>query len=366
MERNKRIVFTSAVGIVNNVVLVIFKSIIGLLTNSIAIILDAVNNATDVLSSVITIIGTKMASKAPDKEHPYGHGRIEYFTALIIALIILFAGITAIKESAIKIINPAETEYSIISLLIVAVAVFVKFFLGRYVKKVGREVNSQSLVGSGQDAYFDAVVSFATLIAGILNLIWNWKIEGYIGIVISIFIIKTAVEMLKEGTNSIIGERADAELSRKIKSLAMSFEQVQGVYDLNVHNYGPSFRVASFHIQVRSDMTAGEIHILTRKITYKVYKELGIAVSIGIYAANDKGEFDDIQNALEAIVNKYDEILQIHGFYVDKVELEIYFDLIVDFRAKDKMKIEENIVSEMKKQFPEYKYNVILDPDITD
>jgi len=366
MDRNKKIVKTSILGILANIVLGAFKATIGIFVNSIAIILDAVNNLTDVLSSVITIIGTKLANKAPDKEHPYGHGRIEYFTSVIIAAIVLFAGITAIRESILKIINPAETDYSLISLVIIAVAVLVKFFLGKHVKKVGYEVNSQSLVASGQDAFMDSVLSLTTLIAGITNYIWKWNLEGYLGVVISIFIIKSAIEMLKESANSMLGERADSELSKKIKETVMSFEEVQGVYDLNLHNYGPSSTVASLHIQVRNDMNAGEIHILTREIAYKVYAEYGIAVTIGIYAANDKGEFGMIKEEIQNIIKEYKEIIQIHGFYVDKEKSNVFFDLIIDFEAKDKKKIEAEIISKLKDKFPEYNYNIILDPDITD
>ena len=364
MDRNKKIIRTSILGILTNIVLVAFKATIGLFVNSIAIILDAVNNLTDVISSVVTIIGTKLANKAPDREHPYGHGRIEYFTSVIIAIIILLAGVMAIKESCEKIISPADTKYSIITLVIIGVTVFVKFFLGTYVKKVGKNVNSQSLVASGKDALWDSVVSFSTLIAGIINYIWNFNLEGYVGVIISILIIKSAIGMLKESANSMLGERADSELSAKIKERVLQFDNVQGVYDLNLHNYGPSRTVASFHIQVRNDMNAGEIHILTRNIAYKIYEEFGIAVTIGIYAANDEGEFGQIKAELENIVKDYKEILQIHGFYVDNEN--VFFDLIIDFDADDKNKIQQEIASKMKEKFPEYNYNIILDPDITD
>jgi len=366
MDRNKKIVKTSIIGIITNIVLVAFKATIGLIANSIAVVLDAVNNLTDVISSIVTIIGTKLANKQPDKEHPYGHGRIEYFTSIIIAEIVLFAGITAIRESIIKIINPAETDYSIISLVIIAVAVLVKFFLGKYVKKVGKDVNSQSLVASGQDAFMDAILSFSTLIAGILSYVWHFSLEGFLGVLISIFIIKSAVEMIKESANSMLGERADSELSNKIKQRVLKFDEVQGVYDLNLHNYGPSKTIASFHIQVRNDMNAGEIHILTREIAYQIYAEFGITVTIGIYAANDKGEFGVIKDEIEKIIREYKEVLQIHGFYVDKAKSNVFFDLIIDFDAKDKRKIEEEIVAKLKEKFPEYNYNIILDPDITD
>ena len=366
MERNKTIIKTSIFGIIVNIFLVIFKSIVGLMANSIAIILDAVNNLTDVLSSLITIIGTKFANKAPDKKHPYGHGRIEYFTSVIIGVIILFAGITAAKESIEKIIVPDQTDYSIASLIIIAVAVFVKYVFGNYVKKIGNKVNSQSLVASGQDALMDSILSFTTLLGAIINFIWNFSLEGYLGIIISVFIIKTSIEILRTAVNSMLGERADSDLSKKIKEDVLTFDEVQGVYDLNIHNYGPSNIVASLHIQVRNDMTAEEIHILTREIIYKIYGDFGITLTIGIYAANDKGEFGEIKEELEKIVKMYKEVLQVHGFYVDKSKNNVFFDLIIDFSAKDKNIIKNEIVEKLKEKYPKYNYNVIIDSDITD
>ena len=366
MDRNKAIIKTSVLGIAVNIVLVIFKATIGIIVNSIAIILDAVNNLTDVLSSVITIVGTKLANKAPDKKHPYGHGRIEYFTSLIIGIIVLFAGITAGRESVLKIINPEETNYSIISMVIIAVAVAVKFFLGRYVKKVGKKVNSQSLVASGQDAFMDSILSFTTLVAAIINYFWHFSLEGFLGVIIAIFIIKAAVEILKETVHTMLGERADSELSKKLKERIVQFNEVQGAYDLNLHNYGPSKTIASVHIQVRNDMTAEEIHILTREIEYAIYAEFGIALTIGIYAANDKGEFGEIKKELGKIVKDYSEILQIHGFYVDKNKSNVYFDVIIDFEAENKEHIRDEIVNKLKEKYPKYNYNVIIDSDITD
>lgn len=366
MDRNKTIIKTSAIGIITNIILVIFKSIVGVIANSIAIIIDAVNNLTDVLSSVITIIGTKLSNKAPDKKHPYGHGRIEYFTSTIISAIILIAGITALKESITKIIHPEESDYSIISLVIITVGVIAKLILGKYVKNVGKKVNSGNLIASGQDALMDSILSFTTLIAAVISYIWHLSVEGYLGIAISIFILKSAIEILKETIDSMLGERADSELTTKLKTKVLSFEEVQGVYDLNLHDYGPSKIVASLHIQVRNNMTAEEIHILTRKIEYMIFKEFGIALTIGIYAANDKGEFGEIKKTLIDIIKDYPSILQLHGFYVDKAKNNVYFDIILDFEEKDKEKIKKEIISKMKEKYGEYDYNVIIDSDISD
>lgn len=366
MDRNKIIIKTSILGIIFNIVLVIFKAIVGFFANSIAIILDAVNNLTDALSSIITIVGTKISNKAPDKKHPYGHGRAEYFTSVIISTIVLFAGVTAAKESIAKIISPAETDYSVASLIIIAVAVVAKFVFGRYVKSVGKKVNSQSLVASGQDAFMDSILSFTTLVAAVLNYIWDLNLEGFLGVIIAVVIIKSAIEMLKETVDSLLGMRADSELTKELKEKINSFEEIQGVYDLSLHDYGPSKIIASVHIQVRNDMTAEEIHILTREIEYAVYAEFGITLTIGIYAANDKGEFGEIKKSLVNIVKDYKSVLQVHGFYVDKAKHNVYFDLIIDFEEENKEAVLEEIVGKMKKEYKDYNFNAILDSDISD
>ena len=212
MERNKEIVKVSIQGIIVNIILVVFKSLIGLFTNSIAIILDAVNNLSDTLSSGITIIGMKLSAKKPDKEHPYGHGRIEYIASVLIAIIVLLAGVSSLKESIMKVINPEEATYTIPSLSIILVGVFVKFFFGRYVKNKGKALNSGSLIASGVDAISDSVISFSTFIAAIVSFIWHFSIEGYLGIVISVLILKTAIEILRDSINEVIGIRADSEI----------------------------------------------------------------------------------------------------------------------------------------------------------
>lgn len=366
MEREKKIIKTSIIGILTNIFLVIFKALVGFFANSIAIILDAVNNLTDVISSVVTIIGTKLARKAPDKKHPYGHGRIEYLTSLIVSEIVLLAGVTAIKESIEKIINPAETDYSIVSLVIISVAVLAKFFLGRYVKKVGNAVNSKSLVASGQDALMDSILSLTTLIAAIVNYIWHIGLEGYLGVLIAIFIIKSAIEMLKETIGIMIGEREPKEITEKIKKKVCSYENVQGAYDLVLHNYGPSKTIGTVHIQVPDEMKADEIHILTRQISMDILNEYGILLTVGIYAANDKEAYKEIKRYLTEIIANYKDLKQIHGFYVDEENKSIYFDLIIDFACENQEKTKNEIIRKMETKYPDYKFNVILDADYSE
>ena len=196
ISREKTIVRTSIIGIIANVCLAGFKAVIGLMTNSIAIVLDAVNNISDAGSSLITIVGTKLAGKEPDKKHPFGYGRIEYLSAMIISVIVLYAGITSFTESVRQIIRPQTPDYSTVSLIIVAVAVAVKILLGRYVKSVGERVRSDSLINSGEDATLDSIISAATLVAAGIFLIFHVSVEAWLGAIISVVIIKSGIEML--------------------------------------------------------------------------------------------------------------------------------------------------------------------------
>ena len=366
MDRSQRIVRTSVIGIVANLVLVAFKAAVGLATNSIAVILDAVNNLSDALSSIITIVGTKLSGRRPDKKHPYGHGRIEYLTSVAIAVIVLLAGLTSLRESLGKAIHPEETSYSAASLAIIAAAVIVKLLMGRYVKKVGEEINAGSLIASGSDASFDALLSFTTLIAAGAKLLWNWQIEGVLGVLISAFIIKAGVEMLLDPINSIIGMRADAGLAVPLKEMICSFPEVRGAYDLTLHNYGPSQTIGSVHIEVPDNMTARQIHYLTRCISARAYEEFGVLLSVGIYAANDSSaELTEIRRTAEELVAQTPEILQMHGFFGDEERKLILFDLIIDFSA-DAASVRNDITEQLMKKYPKYRFDIVLDSDYSD
>lgn len=277
------------------------------------------------------------------------------------------AGISSLKESAEKIISPDETHYSVISITIVAVAVFVKFFLGKYVKNTGKKIDSQSLIASGTDAYFDAVVSFSTFIAAIISLIWNFTIEGYLGILIAALIIKSGMGILKETLNTMIGIRADGKLTKRIKDRINSFENVEGTYDLILHSYGPSKIIGALNIQVDENMTAKEIHGLTKRIIHAIEQEFAIMLTIGIYASNQGDELSvEVQNYLEDILKNYHEILQLHGFYLDEEEKNISFDIIVDFGVKNSNQIKSEIIDKMKEKYSDYNYSVVIDNEFCD
>ncbi|MBO4854287.1 MAG: cation transporter [Oscillospiraceae bacterium] len=365
-NRRNEIVRVSVVGIAANVVLVIFKAVVGLVSGSIAVLLDAVNNLSDALSSVITIVATKLAGRAPDAKHPYGHGRIENIGSVTIAVIILLAGITAFRESVAKILQPERAEYSIVSLIIIVAAIAVKLLLGHYVKRRGKELHAESLVASGSDALFDAVISASTLVAAVVSILWHVTVEGWLGAVIAAVIIKSGVEILMDSLNTIIGQRVDSELAVKLKQFVCGYEGVHGAYDLSLHNYGPEKIVGAVHVEVDDTMTAREIHYLTRSIAAGVYREFGIVLTVGIYAADTSGgESAALRAAVEEIAAEYPEFRQLHGFYADVENKNVTFDLILAFGC-DAAGIRDQIVQKLSERFPGYSFDVVLDSDLTD
>ena len=368
INREKTIVTTGIIGIVANVFLASFKALIGVAAHSTAMVLDAVNNFSDVLSSLVAIIGTKIASKKPDKKHPLGHGRVEYLAQMIIAALIIYAGLTAMIESVKKIINPVEPEHSALSLAIISVAIVVKIVLGLFVRKQGKKVKSDLLMSSGTDALFDAILSTAVLVSAVILLVFKFNIEAYVSVAISLFILKAGFEIIFEAVDDMLGHRVEAEYTRKVKESVNSFDEVHGAYDIVLHNYGPERYLGSVHIEVDDTMTAHQIDALTRSITEKVYLDTGIILTaVGIYSNNSSDEhLMKMRNEIAGLVVDHKHILQIHGFYVDEERKKIVFDVVVDFEEQDREGLIAHIVGDVKEALPGYDVQVTIDNDISD
>lgn len=367
-DRESQIVKTSIIGIVTNIVLSGFKVAVGIVSNSIAIILDAVNNLSDAASSIITIVGAKLAGKKPDIKHPYGYGRLEYLSALVISMIVLYAGITSLRESILKIIHPEETSYTLPTLIIVAVAVVVKIILGTYVKSVGEKINSDSLINSGEDARLDSVISASTLIAAIIYIFTHISLEAYLGAIISLVIIKSGIGMARDTLSKILGESADAKLVKEIKSEIKKFNEVKGAYDLILNDYGPDTHTASVHIEVLDNLDANDIDKLTREITEQVHKNCKVALTaIGIYSINTKDEeIRKMREEVTRIILSHDFVLQTHGFYYDKDAKAMRFDVVISLKAKNREKIYSEIINEIQEKYKDVKINATLDTDFTE
>ena len=367
MKRDRLIVRTSVIGIVANLFLAAFKAAVGLLSHSIAVTLDAVNNLSDALSSVITIIGTKLANRQPDKKHPLGHGRTEYLSAMIVAAIVLYAGVTSLVESIKKIIHPETPDYSVVSLVIIASAVAVKLILGRYVKAQGQKANSGALIASGEDARFDAILSASVLASAVIFLLTGLSLEAWVGVVISGFIIKSGIEMMIETLDDIIGHRADADLTQKIRRLLNEEPEVRGAYDLFLDNYGPDRNYATVHLELPDVMTVEEVDRLTRRVQGKVFKETGVILTgVGVYSYNTgSDEIAAIRNAVQEKVMAHDWALQIHGFHANPETKELRFDVVVSFDV-DAHEALDSLQKEVEAIAPGYKVFIARDVDLAD
>ncbi len=367
VSRDKIIVRTSIIGIAANVLLAVFKAIVGLISNSIAVVLDAVNNMSDALSSVVTIVGTKLANRRPDKKHPMGHGRIEYLSALIVAAIVLYAGITAAVESVKNIITPAVADYSTVSLIIIGVAVVVKIIIGRFFKAQGKKASSGALTASGADAMFDAILSASVLASAIIFITTGVSLEAYVGVVISIFIIKSGIEMTKDAIDDILGHRTDPVLSREIKRLIVEEPEIRGAYDLIFNNYGPNNNYASVHIELPDTMTVEEVDVLTRRVQIKVYRATGVILTgVGVYSYNTKDDAAaEIRNNVQKTVLSHDWAIQLHGFYVDTENKDMRFDVVMSFDI-DAHEGLETLMGEIGAMYPEYHIHITPDIDASD
>ena len=368
-SREKIIVQTSIIGIAANVALAAFKAVVGLLSNSIAVILDAVNNLSDAISSIITIAGTKLSNRAADREHPFGHGRIEYITTTVIAAIIMYAGISSLIESVKGILNPETPEYSTTSLVIIAVAVVVKIVLGRFVQARGRRVHSDTLIASGSDALFDAILSTSVFTAALIFTFTKISLEAYVGVVISGFIIKASVEMLRGSMKEIIGMRADSELSIRVAEIVANDPEAEGVYDLILHSYGPDRYVGSFHTEISDQMTATEIDSMTRRLTSEIYDQTDgqiIVAAIGIYARNTQDNtVIGMRTEITKIAMQHDGAIQVHGFTANIDEKYVAFDMVVEF-GFDSEALMYHIMQDIREKYPDFSLNIKIDRDTSD
>ncbi len=362
MDRSQAIIRTSWIGIIANVLLAGFKAAVGILASSVAIVMDAVNNLSDALASVITIVGTKLSQRPADRQHPFGFGRIEYFSAIIIAVIVLSAGITSLIESVKKLFDPTEPAYTTTTLVIIMVAIVVKLVLGRYVKHKGEQLKSDALIASGSDALFDAVITLATLVSAGIMLLWNVSIDGYLGAAISLVIIKAGIEMLASPINELLGTSTPAELTKQIVKEVSDFDGVLGVYDLILHNYGPDVRIGSLHINVYDTLSAHDIHGLTRKITTQLYANHGIIMTVGVYAvATGDNKNAELQTLVTQTLAAHKELVQVHGFYFSERDNMLSVDVVPDISVHDDAALIRQLSSELQPLAPGMQVVVVVD-----
>lgn len=364
-QREKSIIRVSLVGILGNILLVAGKVIIGAIANSASIISDAINNFSDALSSLITIVGTKLSGKKPNKKHPFGYGRIEYLTATIVAALILFAGGSAIYESITSLIHGDKPTYDMWSFIILGIAIAVKVGLGLFFRFKGKKLSSGALKNSGTDALMDAILSVSTVVAALISHFTQVYLEGYVGILIGLFILRSGFIAMKESLSPILGDRIDDAYARQMKADFCAHPYVKGAYDLIIHDYGDGRKIGSVHIEVDDKLSAQEIYALEREMQLYAYDKHNVILTVGIYASNDSDPLAKEMKTklLDFCREKKEEILQFHGFYFDKERELVSFDLVLSFDVKDEDKLIEEARGVLEKDYPKFRYVVNVDRD---
>ena len=366
--RFKAIFKASIIGIVVNVFLALLKLIIGSLTHSLAIVSDGINNFADATSSLITMLGAALAGKAPDKKHPFGYGRIEYLSSLIISGLVLYAGLAALVEAVKSIISPSAADYSKVSLIIISIAVVIKIILSLYTQRVGKQVNSDSLIASGKESILDVFVSITTLVAAFIYISFNISIENYLAAVIAIVIIKTGIELLLETVSKLLGNAGDIETIKAVLATIRQVDNVNNAHDLVLYDYGPDTFLGSVHIDINDTLNASDIDALTRQITEAVLAKNNVYLSaIGIYSKNtDDADVIALREEIKKYALSYEGVTGFHGFYFNKAAGKISFDLVITLDIKDRNAAYANVVAALKSKYSMYDFTIGMDMDVNE
>ena len=327
---------TGVMGIVLNLLLFGGKLFAGIITASISVIADAVNNLSDAGSSIITMVGFKLAGMPADKEHPFGHGRIEYIAGLFVSALILFMGFELEKSSIEKIINPEEISFSIASLVILCASLFVKLYICLYNRKIGKLINSSAMKATAMDSLSDCISTAAVIIGLIVFLVWGVNIDGYMGALVGLFIFKTGFESIKESVMPLLGEKADDEYICEIKKDVLSYENIVGVHDLIVHNYGVGQNIISFHAEVPAEMGFVEAHEMIDMVENELKDRYGFVTIHMDPVLKDTEQSLMYKKLVLEVIEGVNKDISIHDFRMTdgNVNKNLIFDIEVPFKLK--------------------------------
>lgn len=366
--RNKYGIVAGAFGILTNIFLFIIKLIIGLLANSITIMADAFNNLSDSLSSIITIVGFKLSSKPADKEHPYGHARYEYITGTIVALSVFAVGVLFVKSSIQKIIHPEEINLGIATYITLIAAIIIKLWQMMVYLDFAKSIKSKTIKANADDSRNDVITTFGVLIAMVFMHIFGINMDGYFGLAISIFIVYSAIKMIKETIDPLLGIVPSEDQINKIKTEILKYDGVEGIHDLMIHNYGAGKDFVTVHVEVSSDMNIVVAHDLADKIERNFITELNTNLTVHIDPIDVKDEKTmNLCNQIKQILNKFDEELSIHDFRVVNTSncKNVFFDVVVPF-GKDYSEEEliDKLQDSLKGQEEKYSFSLNVERPI--
>ena len=356
------------VGIVTNLMLFIIKLSVGLLSNSVSILADAFNNLSDAASSIITIIGFKMANKPADAEHPFGHGRIEYITAMIVSFIVMLVGIQFVKTSFQRIVNPTLVTFELLPFILLLISIGFKFWLSKFNKSIGNKINSSTLKATATDAMGDVFTSTTVVISFLISKFTTLPIDGYIGIIVALAIVYSGFSLIKETLSPLLGEPPDPVLVSDITDMVMSYDNITGIHDLIVHNYGPGRIMASIHAEIPSNIDIMEIHNIIDTAEREISKKLNIYLVIHMDPiCVDTDEIIEARNMVKDVLNKYEEVKSFHDFRVigENNNKNLIFDIevcpICLSNEINSAKLLDNIEKDIKEKAPEYKCVITVD-----
>lgn len=353
---------SSVVGIVCNILLFGAKYIMGSLSNSISVISDAFNNLSDCASCVVTLFGYKLAAKPADKDHPFGHGRMEYLTSLSIAVVIIVVGLELLKNSVMKIIYPEQVKFSVVALISLIVSVGAKLWMSFFNIKLGKRINSSIMLATAKDSRSDVIATSAALIALIASVFTSLPVDGVMGVLVSIFVLKSGYDIVKDTVDELLGKPADSEVTEKIRSIIKESPKVIGIHDMIIHNYGPGNMIGSCHVEVRSDEDFILIHDIIDRIERNIHEKLGILMTIHMDPIEvDNEQVNLCKDKVRAIIKALDNRLHIHDFRLvtGETHTNVIFDLVVPFDCKytDKQ-LKEEINKRLKSDNTDY-YTII-------
>lgn len=359
------------VGILTNLILFTIKLSVGLLTSSISITADAFNNLSDAASSIITILGFKLSSMPADKEHPFGHGRIEYISALIVAFMVMLVGVQFVKSSFEKIINPESVTFELIPFILLLLSIFLKVWLSRFNKYIGNIINSSALKAASVDALGDVFTSSCVAVSFLAAKFTTLPIDGYMGMGVALFIVYSGFNLIRETLNPLLGEAPDPELVDAINAKVMSYENILGTHDLIIHNYGPGRCMCSIHAEIPSDISLVKIHEIIDKAEREISNELNIYLVIHIDPiCIIEGEVKEIYDYITDFLNNFDYIDSIHDFRVigEGEYKNIIFDIVIDTSKKVTInddELKESISNHVKKSHSDYRCLITIDRHYT-
>ena len=368
MNRDSEIIRASLINIVGNVLLATVKGVTGLMVGSIAFTLDAINSLTDALSSVIAILGTKLAAKAADRDHPFGYGRVEYLSSIVIAVLILTAGITSFIEAIKSIIHPAAPEYTVASLVVMGVAAAVKFGLGFMLMGEGNRLESGSLLGSGTDSLMDGGVSLATCVAGILYMTLGWQIESWLAAGIALLIVKGGISLLADTSSKLLGERVSPDIATQVEREAREIDGVRFASGVVLMDFGPNRLLGAMHVTVDGQMTVAEFDSVARAVQERIHEKCGVTLA-GVTPYADLSSDETLKETRMAIAQTvwlHEDVLELRGLYVNPATATVRFDAISDFDSGDTEELRQELVRSCEEVAPGWTIEARVLPDIGD